>query len=152
MEEIETIADQTFRAGVGAVIRRADGKVLALRRADDPSAWQFPQGGLKQGEEPLQALFREVQEETGIGRMHLTLQSSTPRLLSYELPKKYRSRRTGRGQTLYWFSLIFTGQDELITMGNRKEFSAWQWMNMGDLVAVVSPFRRELYAQLEENF
>jgi putative (di)nucleoside polyphosphate hydrolase len=148
----DTAADQTFRAGVGAVIQRADGMVLALKRADDPSAWQFPQGGLEPGEEPLDALFREVHEETGIERAQLTLQSLTPRLLSYELPKEYRSRRTGRGQTLYWFSLCFTGSDEQITLGDRKEFSAWRWMKMGDLVSIVSPFRREVYVQLEKHF
>ena len=144
----EKSSDQIFRAGVGAVIQRDDGNVLALSRTDDPDAWQFPQGGLKSGEEPIDALFREVREETGIERSYLRLQADTPRLLAYELPQAYRSRRTGRGQTLYWYRLTFTGGDDRITLGNQKEFSAWRWMDMADLVAIVSPFRRDTYIAL----
>jgi putative (di)nucleoside polyphosphate hydrolase len=141
-------AEQTFRAGVGAVIQRPDGAVLALLRSDDDTAWQFPQGGLKPAEEPRDALFREVREETGLESWHLRIQSGAPRLLAYELPEEYRSRRTGRGQVLYWYRLRFDGADELITLGNGREFSDWRWMKMADLVAIVSPFRRQVYVEL----
>ena len=144
-------AEQTFRAGVGAMIQREDGRVLALRRREDPDAWQFPQGGLKTGEEPIDALYREVEEETGIGRAYLEIQGEKPRLLAYELPEGYRSRRTGRGQALYWFHLLFTGSDDQITLGNHKEFSAWRWMDMADLVAAVSRFRHDTYRALFEE-
>ena len=148
MQHPEKPADQTFRAGVGAVIQRADGAILALRRSDNGTAWQFPQGGLKPEEEPRDALFREVREETGIESVHLRVQNGSPRLLAYELPVEYRSRRTGRGQVLYWYRLLFDGADELITLGNRREFSDWRWMKMADLVAIVSPFRRQVYVEL----
>jgi putative (di)nucleoside polyphosphate hydrolase len=140
---------QFFRAGVGAVIQRGDGMVLAFRRVDDPDAWQLPQGGLEAGEEPLDALFREIAEETGIERSHIELLSHTPKLLAYELPGEYRSRKTGRGQVLYWFNLSFMGADEHITLGDGKEFSAWRWMPLDELVSIVAPFRRETYTQLQ---
>ena len=141
-------AAQTFRAGVGAVVQRRDGAVLALLRSDDDTAWQLPQGGLKAGEEPLDALFREVLEETGIESRHLRVLGEGPRLLAYELPAAYRSRRTGRGQVLYWYRLLFEGPDELITLGDGREFTDWRWMSMGELIAIVAPFRRQVYVEL----
>jgi 8-oxo-dGTP pyrophosphatase MutT (NUDIX family) len=79
--------------------------VLALERSDVPDAWQMPQGGLKPGEEPAQAVLREVEEETGLPRASLEPIRSFPELLAYELPPKLRSKKTGRGQVQYWFFL-----------------------------------------------
>jgi len=142
---------QTFRAGVGAVIQRADGCVLAFQRIDDPSAWQFPQGGLNLGETPLDALFREIYEETGLCREQVSLQTNEPQLLAYELPKAYRSPRTGRGQALYWFNLQFHGPDDAITLGDGKEFTAWEWLPMDEVLKRISPFRKEVYERLSDT-
>lgn len=62
-----------FRAGVGAVIIGSDGRVLAFERADTPGAWQLPQGGLEDGEDPLTAVLREIEEEVGLRRERLEL-------------------------------------------------------------------------------
>ena len=98
---------QFFRASVGAVIINSQGKVLALERSDTTGAWQFPQGGLEDQEEPLAAALREVQEETGIIPQSLHLLHQHPHLLSYELPPKWRSLRLGRGQTQRWFFFLY---------------------------------------------
>jgi putative (di)nucleoside polyphosphate hydrolase len=68
---------QYFRAGVGAVIVNTRGLILALERADIPNACQLPQGGLEAVEEPLQAAFREVAEETAITESALELVHSS---------------------------------------------------------------------------
>lgn len=49
------------------VIYSADGRVLLLRRRDQPGFWQSVTGSLKPGETPLTAARREVREETGFG-------------------------------------------------------------------------------------
>lgn len=141
---------QMFRAGVGAIITGADGKVLALERVDTPGAWQLPQGGLDVGEEPLEAVIREVREETGIRETALRLLSPEPRLLAYQLPENFRSKKTGRGQTQLWFIFAYQGADEAITLGDGKEFRAWQWLAMDELLAIVAPFRKDLYRELAE--
>ena len=94
---------QYFRAGVGAVIIDGIGQVLAFERSDIANHWQMPQGGLKKHEEPLEAAYREVEEETGIHYSQLELVGNYPEPLAYELPSHARNRKTGRGQVQYWF-------------------------------------------------
>lgn len=143
---------QSFRAGVGAVILNKDGKVLALERKDIPGAWQLPQGGLDEDESPLEAVKREIHEETGISVKNLELLSNESCLLAYELPPKARSRKTGRGQVQYWFLFRFSGPDEAITLGDKKEFSAWKWMSMDKLAAKVVWFKQPVYQELAKEF
>jgi putative (di)nucleoside polyphosphate hydrolase len=136
------------RVGAGAVIVDARGRVLALKRKDAPNSWQMPQGGLKPGEEPLDAAFREVEEETGIKPRDLRRLTKESPLLAYELPKKYRSPKTGRGQVHHWFLFQYTGPDEGITLGDGKEFKAWRWMPLSELAERVVAFRRPVYREL----
>jgi len=143
---------QKFRAGVGAIILSTSGKVLSLERKDIPGAWQLPQGGLDEDESPLEAVKREVYEETGIEAQGLELLSSESRLLAYELPAEARTRKTGRGQVQYWFLFQFTGQDNAITLGDQKEFRAWQWMSMDDLTARIVSFKQPVYQELLKDF
>ena len=54
---------------VAAVIRDREGRILVCqRRRDDTHAlkWEFPGGKVEAGEEPAQALIRELREELGI--------------------------------------------------------------------------------------
>src|SRR5687768_11463783 len=92
-----------FRAGVGAVIVGGDGRLFVFERRDVAGAWQFPQGGLERGERPVDAVYREIREETGIRRRALRLLARHPELLAYELPPRARSKKTGLGQVQYWF-------------------------------------------------
>ena len=55
-----------YRPNVAAIIRRTDGRVLLGQRSDFPESWQFPQGGVDEGESPADAVRREVLEETGL--------------------------------------------------------------------------------------
>lgn len=51
--------------GVTAVVLDDDGRVLLHRRSDD-GRWATPGGILEPGEQPAQAVVREVREETGV--------------------------------------------------------------------------------------
>jgi putative (di)nucleoside polyphosphate hydrolase len=140
--------NQWFRAGAGAIIVNSEGKVLACERRDTPGSWQFPQGGLDAEEEPIEAVFREVEEETGISRQYLDLITTESKLLAYELPVEFRSGKLGRGQIQYWYVLRFTGPDSVISLGDQDEFKSWKWADMEALVEEVVSFRREVYADL----
>jgi putative (di)nucleoside polyphosphate hydrolase len=143
---------QYFRAGAGAVIVDRRGLVLALERSDTPGAWQLPQGGLKPSESPLQAVFREVEEETGISKRDLHLLDAYPEPLAYELPADAWSKKTGRGQVGYWFLLRFAGTDGAVNLEGSSESRSWKWMRFERLVRAVVDFRKPLYRRLHERF
>jgi putative (di)nucleoside polyphosphate hydrolase len=143
---------QFFRAGVGAVITDREGSVLALERSDISKAWQMVQGGLEDGEEPMAAALREIEEETGIPRSRLELLTSYPEPLVYELPESARSPKTGRGQVQYWFLFALNGDRAAIDLGHSREFKKWRWMRFAELIALTVSFRVPTYRRLEESF
>jgi len=146
------LPEQYYRAGVGAVIFNRRGNILALERADIPGAWQMPQGGLKAAEAPVDAVFREVAEETGIGPHALQLIDTYPEPLVYDLPAGARNTKTGRGQVQYWFLIRFEGQDGSIDVKAGGEFRAWQWIPFQSLLTSVAEFRKPLYQRIAERF
>lgn len=138
---------QYFRAGVGAVIVNDQSEVLAFERSDVPGAWQLPQGGIEAGEEPTEAIGREILEETGLSISDLTFLGRYPDLLVYELPLDARSKKTGRGQVQYWF--VFRADVERkLTIELNEEFNTWRWMPMLELIRCTADFRRSLYEKL----
>lgn len=139
-----------FRAGVGAVIVGGDGRVLVFERRDVAGAWQFPQGGLERGERPLDAVYREIREETGIRRRALRLLARHPDLLAYELPPRARSKKTGLGQVQYWFLFQSTALPE--PPPDRAEFRAVKRMSFAQAIARTVPFRRPVYLKLLDEF
>lgn len=141
-----------YRAGAGAVIIDGRGLVLALERAAIIGAWQLPQGGLKCGEEPLDAAYREIAEETGIAGSELELLKSAPEPLAYELPPEARSGKSGRGQVHYWFLFRFHGEVSDINVERGGEFRAWQWLPLSELLLKTVEFRRPVYRRLGELF
>lgn len=143
---------QFFRASVGAVIINNNGEVLALERSDTLGAWQFPQGGIDDQEDPLAAVIREIHEETGIGQECLRLIRQHPRLLSYELPPEWRSPKVGRGQTQRWFLFRYEAADRAITLPCPGEFRQWRWLLYQDLIPMVANFRQEIYQELAREF
>ncbi len=64
------LADGEYHLSVLAVIGRPDGKILITRRAMDkawaPGWWEVPGGAVKAGEDSIDAVIREVKEETGL--------------------------------------------------------------------------------------
>jgi len=143
------LPSEYFRAGVGAILRNETGQVLAFERSGIPGAWQLPQGGLEEGEEPADAVYREIAEETGLRRAALRLAAEYPGLLAYELPVGARRRKTGRGQVQYWF-LFDVGSDVSGDLRLGREFGAWRWTGLGALAAETVAFRRPVYRALAD--
>ena len=142
---------QFFRAGVGAVIANRHGQVLVCERTDVAGAWQFPQGGLRAGEAPLDGAYRETEEETGLTRASLRLRKRYPGLLAYELPVAARSARTGLGQVQYWY-LFVVADGAAIALPAGGEFKAARWVSFSHAASRTVGFRRGLYRQLRAAF
>ena len=137
-----------FRAGVGAVIFNSRGQVLVLERADVADAWQFPQGGLDEGETPVEGARREAEEETGIPASALRVLGRYPDLLAYELPASAQTRRTGLGQVQYWFYFETRAVDVPLERLPPGEFRAARWVSFDRAVAESVAFRVPLYSKL----
>ena len=133
------------------MIVNADGHVLAIERADIAGAWQLPQGGLEAGEEPLRGAIREVAEETGIRERDLKYLKACSELLVYELPPDARSKKTGRGQVLYWFLFRLRGNSKQKASRN-SETRGWRWMPFGRVISGVTKFRKPMYKRLAQEF
>ena len=61
----DVIDTEGFRANVGIVLMRGAGEVFLGRRTGG-RGWQFPQGGVRRGEQLEEALYRELHEEVGL--------------------------------------------------------------------------------------
>ncbi len=143
--------NNTFRAGVGAVFINQKREVLAFERINIKDAWQFPQGGLEIDEKPLDAVYRELTEETGILPQHLKLIDTYPEWLAYELDHDKQSLRTGRGQVQKWFLFEFIGQDKDINIKTQEpEFGSYTWMTMDKLIEKTVYFRKPIYLKLKQ--
>ena len=145
------MSHEYFRVGVGLIVSNARGEVLAIERSDRPGALQLPQGGVEVGESAIDAAYRELREETGLLRRHVTLVAEFPAWLGYELPERRRSRKTGRGQVHRWFSFRMKASDAAIRLEEGGEARSFRWMAWKDLVATTVSFRRGVYQLLADH-
>ncbi len=140
------MANPHFRAGIVAVVRRADGKVLAFERTDYSGEWQLPQGGIERGESPEQAAWRELEEETGLGSTHVRLVDEYDGWTVYVWPPEMR-RGARLGQAHRWFFFEPLRADVEPTPDG-DEFSDWTWMSVTSLIERVVDFRKVPYRQV----
>lgn len=144
-----------FRAGVGAVIIRDDGRILSFERTRPRGAWQLPQGGIEAGESPRVAVLREIKEETGIGADSLLPLAQARRWITYELPDELRKpKRHGLGQTQMWFLFLLRGDpdDPDLVRPQPPEFVGARWTTMSELIAGAIWFRKPGYRQIQAEF
>jgi putative (di)nucleoside polyphosphate hydrolase len=140
-----------FRAGVGALVRDAAGAILVLRRKGvKRGGWQLPQGGIDANERPIETLWRELAEETGLARRSVRLEREVPEWLAYELPRRHWNEKVGRGQVQRWFLCRLRGARALVRPDG-VEFDAVDWVTPEELVKRAVPFRRAVYARLVEE-
>jgi putative (di)nucleoside polyphosphate hydrolase len=147
-----------YRPCVGIMVVNRDGLIWIGRRADAPgepegpgSWWQMPQGGIDANEDPEAAARRELMEETGIRTVSPL--GATKGWLTYDLPPELVGKAWGgrfRGQKQRWFAVRFEGADSEICIepapGHQREFERWRWAPAGELLDLIVPFKRTVYA------
>jgi putative (di)nucleoside polyphosphate hydrolase len=141
-----------YRLNVGAILKRADGKILIGERSNVAGAWQFPQGGVKKSETALKALARELLEE-------LSLASAHYRVVESKGPYRYvfppgRTKEGYDGQEQTYYLIEFTGTDsDLDVKTDEPEFLRFRWIQPSDFqIDWVPRFKREVYRRVFWDF
>jgi putative (di)nucleoside polyphosphate hydrolase len=137
----------------------AAGKAFVGKRIDNKEGdwWQMPQGGVDEGEDPDDALLRELAEETGAGPEHVEVLGRLPGELFYDLPDDLKDKLWGGcylGQRQTWYLARFTGSDADIDIAAHEhpEFCEWKWVDPELLPELIVPFKRQVYQAIVEGF
>jgi putative (di)nucleoside polyphosphate hydrolase len=158
--------DLPYRPCVGVMILNTKGLVWAGRRIPignseydgSPNLWQMPQGGIDEGEDPLEAAYRELYEETGM--KSVTLLAEAKGWINYDLPLPLIGiglKGKFRGQTQRWYAFRFDGDESEIAInpppgGHEPEFDAWEWKRMEELPELIVHFKRPVYERVVSEF
>jgi len=140
-----------YRPNVGIIICNWKNEVFWGKRIREHS-WQFPQGGLKPGETPERAMYRELQEEVGLSREHVKVLGRTRDWLRYDVPEQWVRRDwrgNYKGQKQIWYLLRLVGRDCDVHLraSEKPEFDAWRWNDYWVPLESVIEFKRAVYQQ-----
>lgn len=138
-----------YRPNVGIILCNAKNEVFWGKRVREHS-WQFPQGGIKSGETPELAMFRELKEEVGLEPHHVRILGRTRDWLRYDVPERWLKRDWRghyRGQKQIWFLLRLVGRDcdVCLRASEKPEFDAWRWNEYWVPMDSVVDFKRDVY-------
>jgi len=152
-----------YRECVGIMLLNASNKVWVGRRIPkwardrDTLIWQMPQGGIDTGETPEQAAWRELREETSVSSAEIV--ATIDDWLYYDLPQEVVGtalKGRYRGQKQKWFAMALNGPESEINIaaddGLEQEFDRWKWSDMDQLVDLIVPFKRDVYAAVIKQF
>lgn len=154
---MKDLTGYTYRPAAGIMLINREGKVWVGQRLDSTlEAWQMPQGGLDQGEDPLAGALRELEEETGIPRHLVEVIAKAPEELTYDLPEDLVGvvwKQKWRGQRQTWFLARFLGTDADVNIQTADpEFRAWRWSDVEELPKLIVPFKKKLYQEVIAAF
>ena len=141
-----------MRQGVGIIVLNQNNEVFVAKRKDNPiDKWQMPQGGININETPLNAMKRELAEETSITTIKLLKEIDN--WFEYELPPNLLGKiwkGKYRGQKQKWFIVKFIGNDGEINLNTQHpEFIEWKWINYNTLTDVIVDFKKDVYRKLK---
>ena len=136
-----------YRLNVAMIVLNKDNKVLFCKRRNTEN-WQFPQGGVDQNENIESAMFRELNEEVGLGKDNVEIKAISQNLIYYDIPKNIRSRVLGgkfKGQAQKYFLLKLISGEVDLNIENTPEFDKYIWVPFWYPLNQVVDFKKEAY-------
>ena len=145
-----------YRPNVAAVILSSKYpekcEFFIAQRSDIKNAWQFPQGGIDEGETPVEALHRELLEE--IGSDDVEMLGEYPEWISYDFLAVARGKcYPFDGQTQKYFLVRLKEHAKIdLDAHTLPEFEAYTFVEYDELFKRVTYFKRKVYKQVIDYF
>jgi putative (di)nucleoside polyphosphate hydrolase len=157
IEEIPTQKNnKNYRPNVAAIVLSAKYplkcEIFIASRTDVENAWQFPQGGIDEGETVKQALYRELEEEIGTSDVEIIAQY--PQWVSYDFPPAIAKKMQpydGQIQKYYLVKLK-PGAKVNINTHHTPEFSEYKFVPTNSIYEYITFFKRTVYKQVIKYF
>ena len=151
------IDSEGFRANVGIIVMNAQGQLLWARRFGSQNAWQFPQGGIRPEETPVEGMYRELTEELGITAADVAIIAETKDWVRYRLPQRFQRGDDPKrciGQKQKWFLLKLLSDDSAVKLDlcSHPEFDTWRWVSYWFPLKQVIYFKRHVYRKVLQEF
>lgn len=145
------MSEKKYRPNVAAVILSAKYprvcEFFIARRNDIKGVWQFPQGGIDQGETPKEALLRELMEE--IGTNDVEILAECPKWISYDFPSRVSKKFYPYDGQIQKYFLVRLRNDDLINLvTDHPEFNAYKFVLFEELFSFVTHFKKSVYREV----
>jgi len=145
-----------YRLNVSAVILSSKYpdkcEFFIAHRSDIKNAWQFPQGGIDEGETPEEALYRELKEEIGCNDIEII--AEFPEWITYDFPNVISKKMYPyRGQTQKYFLVrLKDGADIDLKAYEIPEFEEYDFVTYEELFKRITYFKRKPYRKVIDYF
>lgn len=123
-----------YKLNVAGILRNREGKILICERVNIKGAWQFPQGGVDNGETVEEALIRELGEEIGVEGKEIRIVEKRAGY-RYHFPNGPKKGHDGKDQ-VYFLCDFLSPDDKINVDTEHPEFCDYRWIAPAE-------FRRE---------
>ncbi len=146
-----------YRPNVAILLVRKDGRLLICERMKVKGAWQFPQGGVDEGETLIEALKREVQEEISLLPSSydvLEMRGGYRYVYPDSIKKKKKRKGWFDGQEQTYFRCFLHDEEAEINIEQKpREFRDYQWIQPEDFQLNWLPsFKQDVYRRVMWDF
>ncbi len=128
-----------------------DKDIFIAHRNDMYGIWQFPQGGIDNGEKVKEALFRELKEEIGTKKAEII--GIYPEWITYDFPKKIAKKmKPYKGQKQRYFLIRLKKKAKINIQTKHPEFNDYKFVNVKKVLNYTSHFKKPVYEKVLSYF